>query len=134
MTTAVQDAASKLASQPDADEDQQEQEATGATGGALFDRSQYDREDLQIAKIDGQTVDKIRIDFTGSIMLDRSDPADVALFNRIHLTGDCELRVAGKVSGFGGGYTTGKEGDLDAIVGRKTVKVTTVYVLTPEEL
>ncbi|HEY8723423.1 MAG TPA: hypothetical protein VIL92_06140 [Gaiellaceae bacterium] len=102
--------------------------------GQLFDKSQYEREDLQIATVDGQTIDKIRIDLTGSILLDRSDPADVALYNRLILGHECELRVSGKVGGSGAGYTTSKDGELDAVVGKKAVKIDSVWVLTPEEL
>lgn len=105
-----------------------------ASKGELFNKDQYEREDLQIDKIDGQTVDKIRVAFSGSVMLDRSDPADVAMYNRLKLGGECELRVAGKVSGSAGGYTTAKEGDLDAVVGQKSIKVETVWVLAPEQM
>lgn len=130
MSTQPEEAAATLESPDDTDDDT----PPAADGGALFDKSQYEREDLQISKIDGQSVDKIRVKFSGSVMLDRSDPADVALYNRLLLGEDCELRVAGNVSGSGGGKTTNKDGDLDAIVGQKTVTVDTVWVLTPEEL
>lgn len=126
MTTALKDAGAAL-----------EQSATDEpdpSKGQLFDKSQYEREDLQIAKIDGQTVDKIKVSFSGSVMLDRADPADVALYNRLMLGQECELRVAGKVSGTGGGYTTSKGGELDAIIGEKKINVSTVWVLTPEQL
>jgi hypothetical protein len=102
--------------------------------GELFDRSHYDREDLAIPAVDGEGIDRIRIRFTGSVMLDRSAPADVALFNRLRLSKEVELRVAGRVSGVSTGYTTGKDGDLDAVVGERTVKVETVWVLDPENL
>lgn len=105
-----------------------------AEKGALFSKEQYDREDLQIDKIDGESVDKIKVKLSGSVMLDRSDPADVALYNRLRLGKECELRIAGSVSGSGGGKTTNKDGDLDAIVGVKTVNVDSLWVLTAEEL
>jgi hypothetical protein len=130
MTTQLEEAAATL-TEAAADDAALEPDAEK---GALFNKEQYDREDLQIDKIDGQTVDKIRVDFTGSVMLDRSDPADVAMYNRLTLGKECELRVAGKVSGSSGGYTTAKEGDLDAVVGKKSVKIETVWVLTAEEL
>lgn len=102
--------------------------------GTLFDRSQYEREDLAIAKVDGQQIDKIRVKFSGSILLDRSDPADVALYNRLTMGKEVELRCAGKVTAVGAGWTTNRDGDLDAIVGEKAIKVETVWVLAPEEL
>src|SRR3569833_1306251 len=67
----------------DHDDDQDAPLEPDAAKGELFDRSQYDREDLAIPKVDGQQIDKIRVDFGGSIMLDRSDPADVALYNSL---------------------------------------------------
>lgn len=100
----------------------------------LFDRSKYDREDLALPKIDGEGIDKIRVDFSGSVMLDRMRPEDVALFKRLALASECELRVAGKVSAVKDGFTTSREGDLDALIETRTVKIDTVYVLTPEEL
>jgi hypothetical protein len=103
-------------------------------GEALFDRSQYEREDLAIPKVDGQPIDKIRVKFSGSVMLDRSDPADVALYNKLVLGREAELRCSGKVSGVGTGWTTNREGDLDAVVGERTMKVDSVWILDPENL
>ena len=103
-------------------------------GKALFNRDAYDREDLAIPKVDGQQIDKIAVKFTGRILLDRSAPADVALYNRLQMGADVELRCAGKVTSTGAGWTTNREGDLDAIVGEKAVKVETVWVLSPEQL
>jgi hypothetical protein len=110
------------------------EKAEAPAGPALFDRSQYDREDLQIAKVDGQSIDRIAVAFSGEIMLDRSDKADVALYNRLSLNKDVELRVAGRVNGTGARGATNREGDLDVIVGKKTFKVETVWVLSPEDL
>lgn len=118
--------------EPEADESTPPADIKGQT--AAFDATDYTREDLQIPKIDGNAIDKIRVDFSGSVMLDRSAPADVALFNRLVLGGEAELRCAGKVSGTGAGFTTNKEGNLDVVVGKKTLKVETVWVLTPEQL
>ncbi len=103
-------------------------------GKALFNRDAYEREDLQIAKVDGQQIDKIAVKFTGRILLDRSAPADVALYNRLQMGSEVELRCAGKVTSTGAGWTTNRDGDLDAIVGEKAVKVETIWVLTPEQL
>lgn len=128
MATALKEAGKAL-EQPAAATDEPD-----AGKGQLFDKSQYEREDLQIARIDGRAVDKIKVSFNGAVMLDRSDPKDVALYNRLLLGEECELRVAGKVSGTGGGYTTSKGGELDAIVGEKKINVSTVWVLSPEQL
>lgn len=123
------------ATEDDKQDDQTDEPIVETTGqAAAFDRSQYELEGLQIARVDGESIDKIRIDFSGSVMLDRSSEADVALFNRLKLGKDCELRCAGTVSGVKTGYTTSKDGDLDAVVGGKTVKVSTVWVLEAEQL
>ncbi len=108
--------------------------ADTSDGKGLFNASDYDREDLAIPKVDGNQVDKIAIKFTGRIMLDRSSPADVALFNRLKLNQEVELRCSGKVTGLGTGFTTGKDGDLDAVVSSKNLKVDTVWILDPEDL
>lgn len=114
---------------------QNEPKVDEKTGQAqAFDRSQYDKPGMQIEKIDGQTVDKIAIRFGGRVMLDRSDPKDVALFNRLKLGLPVELRVAGSVGTHTGGKATNRDGDLDVIVGTKGIKIDTVYVLVAEEL
>lgn len=120
-----------------ATEDDQNGEPIVETTGqaAAFDRSQYELEGLQIPKVDGQSVDKIAIKFGGRVMLDRSDLADVAMFNKLRLGQDVELRISAKVSNSGGaGFTKSKQGDLDAIVGSKSLTVDSVWLLEPENL
>jgi hypothetical protein len=130
MATATEDPLLEQTAE-DADDEQLE---PNAEKGELFNRDQYEREDLAIPKVDGQQIDKIRVDFGGSIMLDRSDPADVALYNALTLGKEVELRVAGKVGGTGVTFATNREGDLDAIVGRKKITVDEVWKLEPEQL
>lgn len=96
---------------------------TGETETALFDKSMYDREDLQIAKIDGQSIDRIRVKFAGEVMLDRSEPSDVAVFNALRLGKDVMLTVEAKCSGTGAKGATDRDGDLDVVVGEKSLKV-----------
>lgn len=103
-------------------------------GKALFDRSKFETEELALPKVDDQTIDRISVKLTGEIMLDRSDPADVALFRKLKLGKEVELRLAGKVTGSGGRGNTNRDGDLDVVVGTKTIKADTVYVLDPNEL
>lgn len=114
--------------------DTTDDETTDETKDALFDKARYDDPELRIQKVDGQGIDKIRVGFAGSVMLDRSDPKDVALFNKLILGKEVELRCAGKVAKTATGWTTNREGDLDAIVGERTVKVETVWVLEAESL
>lgn len=118
--------------EPEPEDEEPPEEPTGQK--TLLDRSQYDREDLAIPKVDGQGVDRIAVAFAGEIMLDRSEPNDVALYNKLTLGKDVELRVAGRVNGTGAKGATNREGDLDVVVGKKSVKVETVYVLSPGEL
>lgn len=109
------------------------EEPNGQT--TIIDRSQYEREDLAIARVDGNQIDRIRIAFSGSIMLDRSEPADVALYNRLTLgKGEVTLMVEGVCSSTAAKQATNRDGELDVIVGEKTVKVRTVYVPAVEEL
>lgn len=103
-------------------------------GDALFNARDYSDPRLTLDQIDDKDVDKIRLEFSGSVMLDRKDPNDVALMRSLHLGQSLELRVAATVSSKKHGYTTGKEGDLDAIVYTGGLKIDTVHVLTPEEL
>lgn len=100
---------------------------------ALFDKKAYDSPALALPTVDGEGVDKIRIAFSGSVMLDRTDPADVALIRKMALGHDVSLMVEGKVSKKGHQFTTNKEGDLDAVVFETAVKVETVYTpVVPE--
>lgn len=91
--------------------------------GALFDRSQYEKEGLQIPKIDGQTIDRIKVAFTGEVMLDRSEVSDVAVFNALTLGKDVTLTIEAKCSGTGAAGATDRDGDLDVVVGAKKLKV-----------
>lgn len=88
-----------------------------------FDRSQYDREDLRIDKIDGQTIDRISIKFAGEVFLDRSDPSDVAVYNALRLGKDVGLLIEAKCSSTGAKGATDRDGDLDVVVGTKGIKV-----------
>lgn len=101
---------------------------------AIIDRSQYEREDLAIAKVDGNAIDRIRLTFSGTVSLDRSEPADVALYNKLVLGRGVTLMVEGRCAGTGAKEATGRDGDLDVIVGQKTVAVTTVYIPAVEDL
>ena len=102
--------------------------------GRIFDASDYEREDLALPKIDGNGIDKIAINFTGRVFLDRADPHDVALIRRLMLGHNVTLQVEGVGKTFKGGFTTNKDGDLDVIVLERSVKVHTVYRPAAEEL
>lgn len=70
--------------------------ASAAPSGELFDKSDYDREDLQLPKIDGEGVDLLMVTFTGAVKLDRSDPADCELVRQMRLGQDITLMVEGR--------------------------------------
>lgn len=114
-------------------EDEQETTEAPASEGALFDRTSYDGP-LALKPIDGQTIDRIALKFAGTVLLDRSDEADVALWKKLALGKRVDLRVEGLVAAFQGKGATDREGDLDVIVGTKGVKVETVYLPAGEEL
>lgn len=122
-----------------AEEHDEEIEADGkvhddAEGKALFDRSQYEREDLRLAKVDGNQVDRIALKFSGTVFLDRSEPADVALYRKLALGRDVTLQVEGRCNATAAKGATDREGDLDVIVGEKGVKVHTVYLAVADEV
>jgi hypothetical protein len=97
------------------------------TEGELFDKSIYEREELQLPKVDGEPTDKIAVAFSGTVLLDRTDPRDVALMQRMKLGQDVTLMVEAKCSAKGHKYATDREGELDAVVLEHKAKVHTVY-------
>lgn len=101
---------------------------------ALFDASDYDREDLALPKVDGHPIDRISVAFNGEIMLDRSNPDHVQLWRRLLIGKEVELWVTAKGKGVASTGATNREGDLDVIVGKRTVAITTVRILGPEDL
>lgn len=115
-----------LEEQVEAEEQEHQEEAKAED--ELFDRSQYEREDLKLDKVDGNQVDRIALKFSGTVFLDRSDPADIALYRRLALGRDVTLQVEGRCNATGAKGATDREGDLDVIIGEKGVKVHTVYL------
>ncbi len=100
----------------------------------LFDASDYEREDLAVPKIDGNAIDRLAIAFSGGVMLDRSEPKDVALYNRVHGQQTLELWVEAKWSGTTASPNTNRDGDLDVIVGRKTLKIEAIRIVDADAL
>ena len=95
----------------------------------LFDRSAY----VAVPEIDGQTTDKLVIAFSGSVAYDATDEAGAAMFNDLALGKAVELRVAGYVAAKQGAYrVTATEEEV--VTGKATIKVDTLYLLTPENL
>jgi hypothetical protein len=90
---------------------------------AAFDRSQFQREDLQIPKVDDQSIDRISLKFSGEVYLNRSEPSDVAVYNALRLGRDVSLLIECKCSSTAAKGATDRDGDLDVVVGTKGLKV-----------
>jgi len=108
-------------------------EETDAGKENLFNPERYDDPELQIAKVDGQTIDKIGLAFAGAIKLDRSSKDDCATFRHMKLGKDVTLKVTARVTGIA---TKGKD-DADGNPGdtteTKTLSVHTIYPLSVED-
>jgi hypothetical protein len=94
---------------------------------ALFDRSNYDNPELALPKVDGEGTDKIALKFSGTVFLDRMDPADVELMRNMKLGNDVTLMIEGKCAKKGWGFTTDREGELDVVKLEHAVNVHSVY-------
>ena len=98
-----------------------------AGSSGLFDASMYDQPELRLPKVDGRNQQRIAVKFTGTVYLDRTDPADVALYRDIEAGRNVELTVQGTCSGFAAKFGQDTDGNLDEITGERTVKIHTVY-------
>lgn len=107
-----------------------------AAAPALFDPADYDKPGLQIPKVDGHAIDRIALDFTGSVMLDRSEPAQVELYNRVGRMerSSMELWIEARWGGTSGKPATNRDGENDIIVGRKGLRVDSIRIVDPEQL
>lgn len=90
-------------------------------------KSEAAPEALSLPQIDGQGIDRIDVNFSGSIRLDRSDPADVALFKRLALGKEVDLRVVGIAAGKDARISYDEDGYPGETTARAKVKVTTLY-------
>ena len=90
---------------------------------AAFDKSEYDSPALALPYVDDQPIDRIAVKFAGTIFLDRSDPNDIRLFRTLKLGRERDLKVTVRVGQNSGGWVTNQEGDLDVVVGTKSLKV-----------
>ncbi|MFL5911434.1 MAG: hypothetical protein ACJ768_12770 [Gaiellaceae bacterium] len=101
---------------------------------AAFNKDGYIPEPLQLPKVDGEGIDKIGAKFGGLVRLDRSQAPDCALVRDLKLGTTVTLMVECEVGPPVPGYTTNKDGDLDALALVRQFKVVSVYRPTAEEL
>jgi hypothetical protein len=94
-----------------------------ADKGELFNKEEYDSPKLALQKIDDQPIDRIAIKFGGTVFLDRSDPNDIALYRRLRLGADVDLKIQANVAFAGAKGATDRDGELDVIVGQKSLRV-----------
>jgi hypothetical protein len=95
----------------------------------LFDDSAY----VAVPEVDGQNADQIVIAFGGQIAYDATDEQGAKLYQDLKLGKAVELRVAGFVSGKAGGYKVTAR-DEEVVTGKASVRIDTLYMLTPESL
>lgn len=84
-------------------------------------------EKLALPRIDTEDIDRIEVAFSGTIRLDRSDPADVALFRRLGLGKKTELRVELTTAGKAGKITWDEDGYPGETTAQAKVKVTSLW-------
>lgn len=116
------------------DEDTQDGDEEAQQKGELFDKSRYETEELALPKIDGEGVDKIAAKFGGTVWLERGNEHDVALIREPKFGSTVTLLVEATVSPPIAGYTTSKEGDLDALFSGRRFTVTSVRRAAGAEL
>jgi hypothetical protein len=109
------------------------EEETDAGHEGLFDKTNYDDPSLQIAKVDGQSIDKIGLTFSGSLKLDRANADDCQLFRRMMLGKTVTLKVDAKVTGIATKGKDDPDGNTGEVVEVKTLTVDTIYPLSVED-
>jgi hypothetical protein len=83
--------------------------------GELFDKTKYETEELALPKVDGEGVDKIAVKLNGTVWLERGNEEHVALIKRPRIGQTVTLLVEAEVGPPVPGYTTNRDGDLDAL-------------------
>jgi hypothetical protein len=84
-------------------------------------------EALALPAIDGEAPDRIEVQFTGGVRLDRSDPADVELMRALALGKEVNLRIVGVVRGKVGTVSWDEDGYPGETTHSAKVRITTVY-------
>lgn len=100
-----------------------------AADGELFDPTPY----VEAVEIDGHSADKLKIAFNGNIEYDPTNETARALFESLRLGKPVDLRVAGHVAKKNGSWTENEEGET-VVTGTAGIKITSLHILTPEDL
>lgn len=97
--------------------------------GELFDPGSY----VDVPVVDGQATDKLVFGFGGSLPFEASDSFAQSLFNRLQLGASVTLQVEVQVVKKDGAYKVNAK-EEETITGGARLKVTSLYVKSPEEL
>lgn len=104
-------------------------------GKKLFDVNGYIPEPLAMPKIDGEQIAKIGVKIKStSILLERGEEADCALVRDSKLGTTITLLVECDVGVPSPAFTTSKDGELDALVLYRELRVTGIYKPVAEKL
>jgi hypothetical protein len=74
----------------------------------------------------------IKLAFSGSVELDRSNAVEVGFYNDLKAGTSSELRVVAHAAGATMRHRRDSEGDVDSVVQTKSLVVSDVYFETPE--
>jgi hypothetical protein len=102
-----------------------------AANGELFDAGSY--QDSGIPVVDGQATDKLVFAFGGSLPFEATDGFAQELFERFQLGASVTLQVEAVVMKKDGAYKVNAK-DEETITGGVRLKVTSLYVKSPESL
>lgn len=123
---------------PQGTDDDQQQITDDDTGGAsdkpLFDPAMYQDPKLKIDQVDDHEIQKIKVSVSGSVILDRTNPDHVAFYNALKLGKQANVVCSGRVGGVAAKGSTNREGNLDVVMGEKSIIVDTVRLIPAEEL
>lgn len=99
--------------------------------GGLFDPEAYEDPRLNLENGDGRRIDDIAIGFTGTIVLNRRDPDDVAFYRDLQLGKTVEFNFAGSVSGDAETIKPATDKSPELLLGKRTIRI---HSLDHEEL
>lgn len=96
---------------------------------SLFNADSY----IDVPVMDGQATDKLTISFSGSIEYSAHDWQGRALFEKMTLGKELELRVTGVVVGKSGSWKLNSS-EEEIVTGNAKMRISDIYVMSPEDL